>query len=116
MNLLARLDPGDAVTGLFLIVVLQTSVVILLAALLGVRLVSAACRGAARSLAGGVGIGLDQSGRGRRGPSLRPGALGHRSAASRARGRCGDQRPSHEAGAICPIMAGGGVVYWFRRG
>ena len=35
MNLLARLDPGDAVTGLFFIVVLQTSVVILLAALLG---------------------------------------------------------------------------------
>ena len=35
MNLLARLDPGDAVTGLFLIVLLQTSVVILLAALLG---------------------------------------------------------------------------------
>ena len=35
MNLLARLDPGDAVTGLFVIVVLQTSVVILLAALLG---------------------------------------------------------------------------------
>ena len=34
MNLLARLDPGDAVTGLFLNVVLQTSVVILLAALL----------------------------------------------------------------------------------
>ena len=35
MNLLARLDPGDAVTGLFFIVVLQTSVVILLAALSG---------------------------------------------------------------------------------
>jgi beta-lactamase regulating signal transducer with metallopeptidase domain len=35
MNLLARLDPGDAETGLFLNVVLQTSVVILLAALLG---------------------------------------------------------------------------------
>ena len=35
MNVLARLDPGDAVAGLFFIVVLQTSVVILLAALLG---------------------------------------------------------------------------------
>ncbi len=35
MNLLARLDPGGTVTGLFVIVVLQTSVVILLAALLG---------------------------------------------------------------------------------
>ena len=34
MNLLARFDPGDAVTGLLLIVLLQTSVVILLAALL----------------------------------------------------------------------------------
>jgi BlaR1 peptidase M56 len=35
MSLLARLDPGDSVTGLLLIVVLQTSVVTLLAALLG---------------------------------------------------------------------------------
>ena len=35
MNLLASLDPGDAVTGLFFIVVLQTSVVVLAAALLG---------------------------------------------------------------------------------
>jgi beta-lactamase regulating signal transducer with metallopeptidase domain/protocatechuate 3,4-dioxygenase beta subunit len=35
MNLLARLDPGDSVTGLLLVVVLQTSVVTLLAALLG---------------------------------------------------------------------------------
>ena len=35
MNVLARLDAGDAVAGLFFIVVVQTSVVILLAALLG---------------------------------------------------------------------------------
>ena len=33
MHLLARLDPGDAVTGLLLVVVLQTSVMILVAAL-----------------------------------------------------------------------------------
>ena len=33
MNLLARFDPGDAVTGLVLIILLQTSVVIVLAAL-----------------------------------------------------------------------------------
>jgi beta-lactamase regulating signal transducer with metallopeptidase domain len=35
MNLVASLDPGRAVTGLFLIVMLQTSIVILVAALLG---------------------------------------------------------------------------------
>ena len=44
MNLLARLDPGDAVTGLFFIVLLQTSVVILLAALLSRVVFAAACR------------------------------------------------------------------------
>ena len=35
MSLLARFDPGDSVTGLFFIVVVQTSVVILLATVLG---------------------------------------------------------------------------------
>ena len=86
MNLLASLDPGDAMTGLVFIVVLQTSVVILLAALLGRTVFRRRAGGAARPLAGGVGLGLDQSGRGRGRPWLRLRVLGHRSAGHASRG------------------------------
>ena len=91
MNLLARLDPGDAVTRAGpRSPWCRSSVVILLAALLARIVASPACRRAARPLAGRAGLGLDQSGRGRRRRRLGPCPLG--------RGLCRSQAPGAQPG------------------